>query len=255
MEPIILAIDTSTEACSVALGLADRTLSRYEVEPRKHTELTLPMVEALLAEAGITLQAVNAIAFVRGPGAFTGLRIAAGIVQGLAYGIGAPVISISSLAVLAHRAYREQGWQHVHAAIDARMSEVYWGSYHVRGWGQVELLGREVVCAPTEVAVTAALPAAVLASGSFAGENEAFAGEDKAFAGIAWAGCGSGWIHEASLLTQVANVKAVWMECLPHGIDVIALARAAWQRGETVPAEAAQPVYLRDNVVQVRAKQ
>lgn len=234
MEPIILAIDTSTEACSVALGLADATLCRYEVEPRKHTELALPMVHALLVEAGISLQAVQAIAFVRGPGAFTGLRIAAGIVQGLAYGLGVPVISVSSLAVMAHRAYREQGWQPVHAAIDARMGEVYWGSFRVHGWGQVELLGREVVCAPAAVVGACEVPADVLATGT-------------------WGGCGTGWVHEAILQPLLPNVQAVWSDCYPHGTDVIALARTAWHRGETLPAEAAQPVYLRDNVVQVRA--
>lgn len=236
MEPIILAIDTSTEACSVALGLPDATLCRYEVEPRKHTELALPMVHALLTEAGLSPQQLNAIAFVRGPGAFTGLRIAAGIVQGLAFGLGIPVISVSSLAVMAHRAYREQGWQAVHAAIDARMGEVYWGSFHVLGWGQVELLGREVVCAPAAVVATAALP------------TEALTAE-------AWAGCGTGWVHEDVLQAQLHNVQAVWVDCYPHGTDVIALARTAWQKGEILPADAAQPVYLRDNVVQVRASE
>lgn len=234
MEPIILAIDTSTEACSVALGLADATLCRYEVEPRKHTELALPMVHALLSEAGLSPQDLNAIAFVRGPGAFTGLRIAAGIVQGLAFGLGIPVISVSSLAVMAHRAYREHGWQAVHAAIDARMGEVYWGSFRILGWGQVELLGREVVCTPSTVVSTAALPAEALAA-------------DR------WAGCGTGWVHEEVLQAQLHNVHAVWVDCYPHGTDVIALARTAWQKGELLPAEAAQPVYLRDNVVQVRA--
>lgn len=240
MQPIILAVDTSTEACSVALGVADETLFRYEVEPRKHTELALPMIQAVLADAGITLQAIDAVAFVRGPGAFTGLRIAAGIVQGLAFGLNRPVISLSSLAVMAHRAYREQGLQSVHAAIDARMGEVYWGSYRVSGWGNADLVGREVVCAPMQVVDAAGLPEALRATAVEPTHD-------------AWAGCGTGWIHEAVLQSQLANVRAVWVDCFPHGTDVIALARTAWHRGEAVSAEFAQPIYLRDNVVQVRA--
>lgn len=242
MQPIILAVDTSTEACSVALGMADETLCRYEVEPRKHTELALPMIQAVLADAGVSLQAIDAIAFVRGPGAFTGLRIAAGIVQGLAFGLDIPVISLSSLAVMAHRGYREQGCQSVHAAIDARMGEVYWGSYRVSGWGCVEPVGREVVCAPNNVAEAAGLPEALLAGAAQPTED-------------AWAGCGTGWVHESVLQGQLANVQAVWVDCFPHGTDVVALARTAWQRGELISADKAQPVYLRDNVVQVRAGQ
>lgn len=239
-QPIILAVDTSTEACSVALGMADETLCRYEVEPRKHTELALPMVQALMAEAGLSLQALDAIAFVRGPGAFTGLRIAAGLVQGMAVGLDIPVISISSLAAIAHRAYREQGCQAVHAAIDARMGEVYWGSYRVSGWGWAELVGKEVVCAPSAVIENAGLP-------------DELCVQSVAPTADVWAGCGTGWIHENSLQQQLANVQAVWVDCYPHGTDVVALARAAWQRGELISAEQAQPVYLRDNVVQVRS--
>ena len=189
------------------------------------------MVQALLQEADISLQA---IAFVRGPGAFTGLRIAAGIVQGLAYGLDLPVISVSSLAAMAHRAYREQGWQAVHAAIDARMGEVYWGSYRVQGWGQLELCGREVVCQPSGVLEAAGLSTEML--------------QDEV-----WGGCGTGWVHEPVLHTQVPRVQAVWDDCYPHGTDVIALAKTAWQRGELISAQNAQPVYLRDNVVQVKA--
>lgn len=238
MIPLILAIDTSTEACSVALGLTNDVIYRHEVEPRKHAELVLPMVQSVLEEAGVALKDLQAVAFARGPGAFTGLRIAAGVVQGLAYGAQLPVISVSSLAAMAHRAFREQGWNAVHCAIDARMAEVYWGSFRIRDIGELELLGKEVVCAPTQVAVTA--------------ELEVF-GKQALQPDEEWTGCGSGWIYEEVLREQIGPVKAVWQDCLPHSIDVIALARTAWQRGEARPAFEAQPVYLRDSVVQVRS--
>ncbi len=125
----LLALDTATEACSVALLHDGRVLSHYEVIPRMHAQRLLPMIKDLLAEAGVALSAVDGIAFGRGPGAFTGVRIAIGVVQGLAFALERPVLPVSTLAVLAQRALREQGAQQVAAAIDARMDEVYWGCY------------------------------------------------------------------------------------------------------------------------------
>ncbi|HHI5442817.1 tRNA (adenosine(37)-N6)-threonylcarbamoyltransferase complex dimerization subunit type 1 TsaB [Pseudomonas aeruginosa] len=128
----LLALDTSTEACSVALLHEGRALSHYEVIPRLHAQRLLPMVRDLLDEAGVALSAVDAIAFGRGPGAFTGVRIAIGVVQGLAFALQRPVLAVSDLAILAQRAYREQGAERVAAAIDARMDEVYWGCYQLQ---------------------------------------------------------------------------------------------------------------------------
>lgn len=125
----LLALDTATEACSVALLHDGKVTSHYEVIPRLHAQKLLPMIQQLLADAGTTLQAVDAIAFGRGPGAFTGVRIAIGVVQGLAFALERPVLPVSDLAVLAQRAYREHGVSQVAAAIDARMDEVYWGCY------------------------------------------------------------------------------------------------------------------------------
>src|SRR5690606_29592 len=115
----ILALDTATEACSVALLHEGRVLSHYEVAPRLHAQRLLPMVHDLLGEAGLALCARDAIAFGRGPGAFTGVRIAIGVVQGLAFALDRPVLPVSNLAVLAQRALREHGAQQVAAAIDA----------------------------------------------------------------------------------------------------------------------------------------
>jgi hypothetical protein len=137
----LLALDTATEACSVALLHDGKVTSHYEVIPRLHAQKLLPMIKQLLADAGVALSAVDAIAFGRGPGAFTGVRIAIGVVQGLAFALERPVLPISNLAALAQGALREHGVQQVAAAIDARMDEVYWGCYRAEQ-GEMRLVGR-----------------------------------------------------------------------------------------------------------------
>ena len=119
----LLALDTATEACSVALLHAGKVISHYEVIPRLHAQRLLPMIQTLLAEAGITLSAVDALAFGRGPGAFTGVRIAVGVVQGLAFALQRPVLPVSTLATIAQRAHREHGAEQVAVAVDARMDD------------------------------------------------------------------------------------------------------------------------------------
>lgn len=215
----LLALDTATEACSVALLHEGRVLARYEVIPRLHAQRVLPMVQELLDEAGIALSAVDAIAFGRGPGAFTGVRIAVGVVQGLAFALQRPVLPVSSLALLAQRAYREQGASQVAAAIDARMDEVYWGCYRLEA-GEMCLVGAEAVLPPEQVG----LPR--MASGD-------------------WFGAGTGWTYAARIPVVPAARDA---SLLPDARDLLTLAGFAWQRGEGVPAEQAQPVYLRDKV-------
>ena len=215
----LLALDTATEACSVALLHEGRVYSRYEVIPRLHAQRVLPMVQEVLAEAGIALAAVEAIAFGRGPGAFTGVRIAVGVVQGLAFALGRPVLPISNLAVMAQRAHREQGVSQVATAIDARMDELYWGCYRLED-GEMRLAGVEAVLPPEQVA----LPRAA--------EGE-------------WFGAGTGWAFAARIPVAVSGMDA---GLLQHAEDLLTLATFAWARGETVDAEQAQPVYLRDNV-------
>ncbi|MFC0667318.1 tRNA (adenosine(37)-N6)-threonylcarbamoyltransferase complex dimerization subunit type 1 TsaB [Azotobacter chroococcum] len=215
----LLALDTATEACSVALLHEGRVLGRCEVIPRVHAQRVLPMVQELLGEAGIALSAVDAIAFGRGPGAFTGVRIAVGVVQGLAFALERPVLPVSNLALLAQRAHREQGVGQVAAAIDARMDEVYWGCYRLEA-GEMRLAGAEAVLPPEQVE----LPR--LATGD-------------------WFGAGTGWVHARRMPVVPAAVGA---SLLPDARDLLILAGFAWQRGEGVPAEQAQPIYLRDKV-------
>ncbi|WP_110968249.1 tRNA (adenosine(37)-N6)-threonylcarbamoyltransferase complex dimerization subunit type 1 TsaB [Pseudomonas huaxiensis] len=215
----LLALDTATEACSVALLHDGKITSHYEVIPRLHAQKLLPMIQTLLAEAGVALSAVDAIAFGRGPGAFTGVRIAIGVVQGLAFALERPVLPVSNLAVLAQRALREHGVTRVASAIDARMDEVYWGCYEEQA-GEMRLQGLEAVLPPEQVA----LPQG---------------------AGGQWFGAGTGWGYSERLAVKVEAQDA---SMLPHALDLLTLAQFAWQRGESVPADQAQPVYLRDKV-------
>ena len=221
----LLALDTATEACSVALLHDGKVLSHYEVIPRLHAQKLLPMIQALLAEAGIALSAVDAIAFGRGPGAFTGVRIAIGVVQGLAFALERPVLPVSNLALLAQRALREHGAQQVAAAIDARMDEVYWGCYQ-QSAGEMRLLGSEAVLPPEQVS----LPDGV---------------------GGDWFGAGTGWGYAERLPVAVTGHDA---GMLPHALDLLTLAQFAWARGEGVAADQAQPVYLRDKVATPKAR-
>src|SRR5690554_6449592 len=145
----LLALDTATEACSVALLHNGQVFSRYAVIPRLHAQQILPMISEVLTEAGVNKSAIDAIAFGCGPGAFTGLRIAVGVVQGLAFALERPVLPVSNLATIAQRAWREHGAAQVAAAIDARMDEVYWGCYREQ-MGEMQLLGSESVQPPEQ---------------------------------------------------------------------------------------------------------
>ena len=218
--PNILALDTSTEACSAAIQCGDRTIERFAELPRRHAAHILGMVQDVLAEAGLTVADLDAVAFCHGPGAFTGVRIACGVVQGIAFGANLPVVPLSTLAVLAQGALREHGAEHVVAAIDARMGEVYLGEYQAVG-GLMTLLGEEVVSAPeTLQPVTADY----------------------------WFGVGTGWAaYGDSLRARLGEPQAA-IPALPRALDCLPFAAAALARGETVSAEAALPVYLRDKV-------
>ncbi len=125
----ILAIDTSTEACSAALLIDGEVTSQYQLAPREHSRLILKIIDKLLADADVSVSSLDAIAFGRGPGSFMGLRIAAGVVQGIAFAHDIPVIPISTLKAMAQRAYEQTNIENVLVAIDARMDEVYWGAY------------------------------------------------------------------------------------------------------------------------------
>ena len=216
----LLAIDTATEACSAAL-LADGDIrERYEFAPRRHAELILPMVDELLAEAGLPLTGLDALAFGRGPGAFTGVRIAAGVVQGLAFGADLPVVPVSTLAALAQGA--SDIAPRLLCAIDARMGEVYWCPYEIEN-GIAVATGEEAVGGPESVA----LP----------GEKTYF-------------GVGSGWLAHGERLRErfEARIAGCDGERYPRARDMLALARFDYAAGRMVTAAESAPVYLRDRV-------
>ena len=215
----LLAIDTSTEACSAALHVDGETTSRYELAPRRHAELILPMIDNLLSEAQLSLKQLDAIGFGRGPGAFTGVRIAAGIAQGLAFSSDLPVIPVSSLAALA-QAVKDKA-DYIAAAIDARMEEIYYGLY--KSGRIVELTGEECVITPDKLYI------------------------DKT---LKYFGVGSGWSrHKQSLTTLFADQLISFADDqYPHAADVATLAIHAYKQGIMVKPEDALPVYLRNNV-------
>lgn len=214
----LLAIDTATEACSVAISHQGKLYSYYEVIPRLHAQQILPMIKKVMVDAGCSLSNIDGLAFGCGPGAFTGVRIATGVVQGLAFALNKPVIAISDLAVLAQRAWREYKVEQVAVAIDARMNEVYWGCYQLQQQ-EMCLIGMEQVLAPEQ----AQLPEI--------NKN--------------WFGVGTGWKYVEQI---PAKCEVVNDGLLPDARDLLTLAELAWQRNEMIPAEKVEPVYLRDNV-------
>lgn len=219
----LLALDTATEACSAALLHQGRLIHRFEVIPRMHAVRLLPMIDELLDEAGLSLAQMDALVFGRGPGAFTGVRIATGMVQGLAFATGKPVIDVSNLAALAQRAYREHQAQHVCAAIDARMDEVYWGRYQLSD-GVMQLVGQEAVSAPESVTL-GDLPDVI-------------------------DGAGTGWQYAQRMGVEAARS---WPQMLPDARDLLSLALPRWEAGAVLDAADAQPVYLRDKVATPRS--
>lgn len=223
----ILGLETATEACSAALYLDGRVHERYRVEPRRHSELILGMMASLLDEAGLRLGELDAVAFGRGPGSFTGVRIAVGVAQGVGFAAGLPVLPISTLAALAQGAYRRAGRERILAAYDARMNEVYWGAFEVGSDGLVAPRSAECVVSPDAVEVPP---------------------------GAGWHGVGAGWKSYAETLGARCGeaLASVDGEALCSATDLVVLGAAALARGEGVPAAEALPVYLRDRVTSVK---
>src|SRR3990167_8230682 len=153
----ILAFDTSTFACSVAL-LHSRDATNpvrmlHELAPRQQTKRLIPMMETLLKESSLSVADLDAIAFSCGPGSFTGLRIASSVAQAIGFGANLPVIPVSSLAAMALAAQLEEGWTRLLVAVDARMGEVYWAAYHVLEENRVEILSKEETARPDNVTI------------------------------------------------------------------------------------------------------
>lgn len=220
----LLAIETATTACSAALSVDGHIQERHALAPRQHAALILPMIESLLVEADLQVGQLDAIVFGQGPGSFTGVRIAASVVQGIAFGAELPVVAVSTLATLALGALQESGEAQVMAALDARMSEVYWGVYRQGEDGLPLLQAEECVAAPGEVP---------------------FPQDGR------WVGAGSGWdSYGETLMTRVGErVVRVLPDLEPRARDLVRLGADRFARGMAISAEQALPVYLRDQVV------
>ena len=222
----LLALDTAGSRCSVALMLGEELQELDVPAERLQAERVLPMVEQLLGGAGLTLKALDAIAFGRGPGAFTGLRVAASMAQGLAFGAGIPVVPVSDLAALAAAAARVHRAERIMACLDARMHEVYWAAYEARPDGLVAL-GEEALSPPSDVAAPSAGP---------------------------WFGAGPGWgAYGDALKVRIPELTGTDPALLPTAGDVARLGQAALRKGGSMPPERGLPVYLRDKVATPKA--
>jgi tRNA threonylcarbamoyladenosine biosynthesis protein TsaB len=226
MSSLIVAVETSTECCSAALLRDGAVLERSELAPRRHAALILPMIESLLDEAGLSRRGLDAVAVGRGPGAFTGVRLAISVAQGLALGLDIPVIPVSSLAALAQDA--PPGDASILAVIDARMGEIYAGAFRRKSDGLVEAFGAESV-GPASMLV---LPdAAKYTNGQ-------------------WNVVGSGWTAYQDALTGRLRQSPAWADGAryPQARAVAQLAAPQFASGQGVAPEYALPVYLRDKV-------
>ncbi|WP_175148249.1 tRNA (adenosine(37)-N6)-threonylcarbamoyltransferase complex dimerization subunit type 1 TsaB [Paraburkholderia ultramafica] len=238
-QTVLLALDTSTEFCSVALlsvdadadgqpGAAPQLWVRHEQTGAVSSTRLLPAIRELFAEAGLTLADCDAIAFGAGPGSFTGLRTATGVAQGLAFGLNLPVVPVSTLLACAESArLRDPSATRVLAALDARMDEIYWADF---AWDDAQREWRTVQTASLDVPERLVLPDAPFT-----------------LAGNAAAAFGA-------RLPAVAAARTVDGEALPHALPLAHAALRALRAGRTVPADQAAPEYVRDKVAQTTAE-
>lgn len=221
---VILALDTSTEACSCALSINGLVHERHVVAPRQHAALILASIDSLMRDHGLAFDRLDALAWGRGPGSFTGLRIAAGVTQGIAFAADLPVIEVSTLAALALDAYTTSGQTRILACLDARIDEVYWGLFDIRNDLPVAV-GAEHLSKPE------AIPPGLLAGSAD------------------WMAAGNGLCYADRFPSALrARLILKLPDLLPRAGHMATIAAAAFAREEWVAAEEVRPVYLRDKV-------
>lgn len=225
--PILLAIETSTEACSAALFTGSEKIERFEIAPQRHSDIILSQIESLLGEAGYALTQVDAIAFGSGPGSFMGVRIATGVAQGLAYGIDRPVIPVSTLQILAQSSYENEERERVIAAWDARMNAIYWGAYRMEG-GIMRPIQSDCLNKPEEFSRT------------IIGLTE----------NAQWAGVGNGWeVYESTLSAKIREqLTSIDVHVYPHARSALEIAKERFEKKEWLDPLKAEPVYIRNQV-------
>jgi tRNA threonylcarbamoyladenosine biosynthesis protein TsaB len=216
----LLAIESSTESFSVAINISGEIHHQFRLSPKNHSKKILSLVENILATTGIKLSQLDAIAFGAGPGAFTGVRIATSITQGLAFAVDLPVIPISSLAALAQRATDKYNFNNILVAVDARINQVYWGGYQLSAKTKtVELAIKEAVSNPENVNIT---------------ELQ-----------TTWLGIGSGWNYNLNMNNILAKLVP---NDYPDAEGVAKLAMVELAKNNIIAPEQAMPVYLRNKV-------
>lgn len=219
----ILAIDTSNSQCSVALNRNGDIQSSLCTQPRQHASRLLPMINELLTTNALTLRSLDAIAFVNGPGSFTGLRIGAGVAQGLAFGANLPVLALSTLAVMALKARQRVNLEYFLVSMQAREDEVYFGAYQFQA-GDMRLLGKETVCSP----VACEAPSG-LTPGHFCA-------------------VGDGWHHREMFARNSTLISQYLYECDADALSLSQLAQIRFAAGATCAPELALPVYLKEQM-------
>lgn len=213
----LLALDTSSTACSIALQIDQKIFSQHVIMPMQQAQSILPMIKNLLDETNLKLNELDAIAFGKGPGSFTGIRIAASVAQGLSFGAKLPVIAISSLQALAQAAYDSLDWKRLLVAVDARMQEVYWGTYVINSKGLAELIGEEMINSPNNIPFF----------------------EDQS-----WSGVGNGWEVYRERISHLPQKMDATI--LPTATAILALAGEKWlNKEDLLKPEEALPTYLR----------
>ena len=220
--PTILALDSSTEACSCALAIGGKIFETFELLPRLHTQYILPMIQNLMAEHELNYTELDGIAVGAGPGSFTGLRIAAGVAQGIAFGAGLPLIPVSTLAALAHQSLKFDT-RYVFACLDARIDEVYWALYSTTDH-KVQLVGDEELCKPEMINIEITGPCY---------------------------GAGSGMAFIEQMPEQLqSTIGAFDSDVYPHASAIAELAVWYLEQGISMPPEEFSPTYLRNKVTQ-----
>jgi len=225
----IIAIESSTQQCSVALRCGDETRQLISDRPREHAEQILPMIESLLNDADLSRKQIDQVVFGQGPGSFTGVRVACSVAQGLGYGLDIPVLPVSSLAALAQAAITEklstEATQRVIVAQDARLTEIYVGIYEFNDSSLKEITAEQVIAPET-------------------------LDDHFQLSGTDWIAAGNGWeVYEEQLKEVIATrVNCQLPACRPDASALLELAAGAAYRDRAVSADQAQPVYVRDQV-------
>lgn len=218
----LLAIDTSTDMCSVALNVGGEVTRKEELVPQQHASRLLPMIEELLSESQLTATQLDGLVFGQGPGSFTGVRIAAAAAQGIALASDIDVLGVSTLQALAVQAHRELSLIETVALIDARMGQVYWACFQVDAEVQYKLIGEECVSDPVDVRPP---------------ESQK------------WTGVGSGAMaYSDKLVAENLIIDLPTAQMYPLAADMLRLALPRFRAGEAVSVELGVPVYIRDKV-------